>query len=70
MNNATTMKHGKIRQWLRSGILLVTLLMLLLTGTALAAGPTAPPYTRDHARDKPASVPMVRQTRRALMALL
>ena len=42
MNNATTMKHGKIRQRLRSGILLVTLLMLLLTGTALAAGPTAP----------------------------
>ena len=42
MNNATTMKHGKIRQWLRSGMLLGTLLMLLLTGTALAAGPTAP----------------------------
>lgn len=35
-------KHSKIRQWLRSGILLGTLLTLLLAGTALAAGPSAP----------------------------
>ena len=36
------MKHSTIRQWLRSGILLGTLLTLLLAGTALAAGPAAP----------------------------
>ena len=36
------MKHSKNRQWLRNGILLGTLLTLLLAGTALAAGPTAP----------------------------
>jgi len=35
-------KHSKIQQWLRSGILLGTLLTLLLAGTALAAGPAAP----------------------------
>ena len=32
-------KHSTIRQWLRSAILLGT---LLLAGTALAAGPAAP----------------------------